>query len=526
LDFLVTHAPILIVALPLVAAFAIPLVGIMRGADRGRNVFSLVIFGLIAFLVAILAMDVHEVGIRVYTFGATAPEMAVPHDYMLPVRIMFEVDGMSMFMGIVITTVAVAALIYSLHFMKGQTGQSRFYSLMFLLYAGMMGLAFTGDMFNLFVFLEIASIAGAALAAYRTNMADAIEGGFKYIVISAISALLVLFAVGILYAQYNVLSIAAIAQYMQGTRTALDMIALGLLAGAFVMKLAGVPLHMWAPDTYTVAPAGTTPMILAASYTSMYALYRVTFTLYGGLLNTTAIGWIVIIVGVLSMFVGVMMAVHQTDIKRMMAYHAISQGGYMLLGVGVGLAVITDPAALANYGRDAMNGGIFHIINHVFYKALLFMTAEAIFFRIGTRDTNIMGGLARNMKWTTAFYIIGALAISGIPPFNGFASKLLIYETVLKFSPVLSVIAMFVSLVTLASFAKVFYSAFTGPPMPAYKEVKEVPRSMIIGMSILAVLIIFFGIFPGLIVDTIVAPATNALINQAGYINAVMGAVP
>jgi multicomponent Na+:H+ antiporter subunit D len=334
----------------------------------------------------------------------------------------------------------------------------------------------------------------------------------------------VLFAIGILYAQYDVLSIAALAHYMQ--YTPLDMIALALLVGALVMKLAGVPLHMWAPDTYTVAPAGTTPMILAASYISMYALYRVTFTMYGGLINTTAIGWVVIIVGVLSMFVGVMMAVHQTDIKRMMAYHAISQGGYMLLGVGVCLAVITDPAALASYGRDAMNGGIFHIINHVFYKALLFMTAEAIFFRIGTRDTNKMGGLARNMKWTTGFYIIGALAISGIPPFNGFASKLLIYESVLKFSPVLSVIAMFVSLVTLASFAKVFYAAFTGPAMPAYKEVREVPKSMIVGMSILAVLIIFFGLFPGLIVNTIVAPATNALIDQASYINAVMSAVP
>jgi multicomponent Na+:H+ antiporter subunit D len=522
LDFLTTNSPALIVALPLFAAFTIPLIS--RAGEKVRNTFSLVIFGLITFLVAILAVNVHTVGIRVYTFGATAAELALPQGYMVPVRIMFEVDGMSMFMGIIITTVTLAALIYSLQFMKGRTGQARFYSLMMLLYAGMMGLAFTGDMFNLFVFLEIASIAGAALAAYRTNMADAVEGGFKYIVISAVSALLVLFAIGILYAQYDVLSIAALAHFMQ--YTPLDMIALALLVGALVMKLAGVPLHMWAPDTYTVAPAGTTPMILAASYISMYALYRVTFTMYGGLINTTAIGWVVIIVGVLSMFVGVMMAVHQTDIKRMMAYHAISQGGYMLLGVGVCLAVISDPAALASYGRDAMNGGIFHIINHVFYKALLFMTAEAIFFRIGTRDTNKMGGLARNMKWTTGFYIIGALAISGIPPFNGFASKLLIYESVLKFSPVLSVIAMFVSLVTLASFAKVFYSAFTGPPMPAYEGVKEVPKSMIVGMSILAVLIIFFGLFPGLIVNTIVAPATNALIDQATYINAVMGAVP
>jgi multicomponent Na+:H+ antiporter subunit D len=154
------------------------------------------------------------------------------------------------------------------------------------------------------------------------------------------------------------------------------------------------------------------------------------------------------------------------------------------------------------------------------------LTAEAIFFRIGTRDLNRMGGLGHKMKYTAGFFIIGALAISGIPPFNGFASKLLIYESVLKFSPVLSVIAMFVSLVTLASFAKVFYSAFTGPELPAYKEVEEVPKSMIIGMSILAAFTIFFGIFPGVIVNTIVAPATNALIDHASYINAVMGAVP
>ena len=522
MEFLITNSPALIVAIPLVVAFIIPLIG--RTGDKARNTFMLAAFALISFLVAILAVNIHSVGIRIYTFGATTADLAVPEHFIVPVRIIFEVDAMSMFMGIVVTTVTLAALIYSLQFLKGQPRQARFYSLMMLLYAAMMGLAFTGDMFNLFVFLEIASIAGAALAAYRTNLADAVEGGFKYIVISAISALMVLFAIGILYSEYDVLSMAAIAHFIQYTH--LDMIALGLLGGAFVIKLAGVPLHMWAPDTYTVAPAGSTPMILAASYMSMYALYRVTFTIYGGFIDTTAIGWAVIIVGLLSMFVGVMMAVHQTDIKRMMAYHAISQGGYMLLGVGVGLAVLADPVALRAFGQAAMEGGIFHLINHVFYKALLFMTAEAIFLRIGTRDTNKMGGLARNMKWTAGFFIIGALAIAGIPPFNGFASKLLIYESVLKFNPVLAIIAMFVSLVTLASFAKVFYSAFTGAPMPAYKQVKEVPKSLIIGMSILAVLCIFFGLFPGLIVNNIVAPATNALINHAGYVNAVMGAVP
>jgi multicomponent Na+:H+ antiporter subunit D len=280
---------------------------------------------------------------------------------------------------------------------------------------------------------------------------------------------------------------------------------------------------MWAPDTYAVAPAGITPMIYVASASCMYALFRTCFTLYGVTLNTITVGWIIIVFGVLGMFIGVMMAVLQTDIKRLMAYHAISQSGYMLLGVGVGLAVLGNPAALNSYGINAMNGSIFHIINNALYKGLLFLTAEAIFFRIGTRDLNKMGGLAHNMKWTTAFFAIGALAISGIPPFNGFASKLLIYESVYQFSPVLSIIAMIVSILTLASFTKVFFSAFTGPVLTIYKEVKEVPRSLLIGMGILVVAIIFFSIFPNLIVDNIVRPASEALINQAGYISGVVG---
>jgi multicomponent Na+:H+ antiporter subunit D len=254
----------------------------------------------------------------------------------------------------------------------------------------------------------------------------------------------------------------------------------------------------------------------------MYALFRVCFTLYGTHLDMTAVGWIVIIIGVLGMFVGVTMAVLQSDIKRLMAYHAISQSGYMLTAIGVGLAVLGNPAALQAYGIQAMNGGIFHIMNNALYKGLLFLTAEALFFRLGTRDLNMMGGLARNMKWTAVFFIIGALAISGIPPFNGFSSKLLIYESVYQFSPILAIVAMLVSLITLASFTKAFQAAFTGPALPQYQGVKEAPKSMIIAMAILVIIIIVFSIFPGLIVDNVVQPATNALINQATYIGGIM----
>ena len=516
---LILHSPILAIAIPLLAAFLTPLVG--KFSSKARNVLVITALSFTAFLVFILARDIYATGLHVYTLGALSPTLATPENFMIPVRIVLEVDAMSALMGIIAVTVTLAVAIYSTSSVKRETGGTKFYTLLLLLTVGMVGLVYTGDLFNMFIFLEILSISGAALAGFRIRSAVAIEGAFKYLVISAIGALVVLFAVGIFYGQYNLLNIAALANVMQYTR--LDQLALVLLIMAFGMKLASVPMHMWAPDTYTVAPSGTSAMLVVASQASMYALFRVCFSLYGVTMDTATVGWIIIILGVLSMFVGVTVAVKQTDIKRLMAYHAISQSGYMLLGVGVGIAVLADPVALASYGRAAMSGGIFHIINHAFYKGLLFLSADALLYRLGTRDFGKMGGMARNMKYTCIFFIIGALAISGIPPLNGFTSKLMIYESVYQFSPVLAIIAILVSILTLASFTKAFQSAFTGPALPQYGHVTEVPRPMLVGMGILAALIIFFSLFPSLIVNTIITPATDALINQAGYITAVMG---
>ncbi|MHA1290819.1 MAG: proton-conducting transporter transmembrane domain-containing protein, partial [Candidatus Thorarchaeota archaeon] len=229
------------------------------------------------------------------------------------------------------------------------------------------------------------------------------------------------------------------------------------------------------------------------------------------------VGWIMSILGVLTMFIGVTMALVQKDVKRLMSYHAISQTGYMLLGVGVGLTVFHDKQALIEFGRTAMAGGVFHIINHIIYKSLLLLTAGALFYVTGTRNLNEMGGLARKMPITTISFMVGAAAISGIPPFNGFASKFLIYEAVYKLNPLLAIFAMVTSILTLASFVKVFASAFLGPPLEKYEKVKEVPKPMIVAMVILAALCVLFGLFPDFVLDKIVYPAVDALINFIQY---------
>ncbi|MEA1994185.1 MAG: proton-conducting transporter membrane subunit [Euryarchaeota archaeon] len=512
------HLPALIIAVPLLAAFATPLIS--KIDDKLRNIFVIGVMGVVLYLVGLLALEVFDNGIFVYTMGGSSPGIPLPSGHSMPVRIVLEVDGMSIFMGVITAIVAFVGAIYSWGFIGKETGKDKYYTLLLLLTAGMFGMEFTGDMFNFFVFLEVTSIAACGLVGFRIYRGESVEAAFKTMVLYTLGALLVLFAVGTLYGQYDALNIATLASRIEYTM--LDKIALALFVAGLAMKAGSVPMHMWVSDAYAEAPAPITMILVANSQASLYGIFRVCFTLYGLSISTYTVGWIIIVLGILSMFIGVTMALVQKKIKRLMAYHAISQTGYMLLGVGVGLAVLTDGHALNTYGIKAMEGGIFHIINHAMYKGLLFLTAGAVVYTTGKRNLNELGGLAHKMKFTAIFFIIGAAAIAGLPPFNGFASKLMIYESVYKFSPPLSVIAMIVSVLTLASFVKVFQSVFLGPKL---MEVKKEPSSMVAAMFVLSAIVVLFGLFPDVIVDELVSPAVNALVNHMDYITAILGGV-
>ncbi len=515
---LLLHAPILAISIPLLGGLATPI--ITKFGKRVRDSWIILSLLFTEFLVLILTHDILSNGIRTYTLGAKFPTDTIPIANFIPVRIVLELDAFSVFMAITSVTIALIASIYSLKFIKEGTAKSKYYTLLLLLTAAMVGLVFTGDLFSMFVFLEILSISSGVLVAFYSHKGEALEAAFKYIVISAVGALMILLAIGLLYGHYNLLNIAALANVLKFSFS--DKVALVLLIAAFAMKCGAVPLHMWVPDAYGEAPAPISAVLVVASQAGLYALFRISFTLFSALPTIEIVAWSVIILGVLSMFIGVIMAISQKNIKRLMAYHAISQTGYMLLGIGVGLAVIGNINALNSFGITAMEGGIFHIINHAIYKGLLFLTAGAIIYRVGTKDLNKMGGLAHKMPFTTIFFLIGALAITGLPPFNGFASKLMIYESVFRFSPLLSIIAMMVSILTLASFVKVFYSAFMGPKLKEHNEIREVPKTMLIAMLVLALLTLLVGLFPDIVVDNIISPAAHALVDQSKYIGGVL----
>ncbi|MCP4132973.1 MAG: NADH:ubiquinone oxidoreductase [bacterium] len=521
IEFINKHIPILIIAIPLAGAFLIPIISLT--GSKARNVFAFLVICVVNMLVISLIPQVSMDGnVLYYVVGAADTMSPIPEGITFPIRIVLKIDGFSLFMALISGIITFAAFMYSWKFIP-ETGNKKYYViLMILMMAGMIGLEFTNDLFNFFVTIEILSISSAALVAYRVDENHPPYAGYKYLLISAVATALLLIGIGLLYAQYGSFNI----DYLYGVMnySLLDKIALIFMLVPLAMKAGAIPMHMWVPDSYSEAPAPITAMLVASSQASLYGLFRLSFSLFGNperrawmptSIDFEILGWVVIILGVLSMFIGVTMALVQHDVKRLMAFHAVSQTGYMLLGVGVGIAVYgTDDGGTSFevFGKLAMIGGIFHIMNHAFYKGLLFLTSGVMAKRFGTRNLNSMVGMAHKDTFTTIAFIIGALAIAGIPPFNGFASKLLIYESVYKFSPLLSIIAMFVSVLTLASFVKVFYSAFLGPKRDDLVVDKEpVSPGMKIGMGLLCVLVILFGLFPEIIIETIVEPAVEGL---------------
>jgi len=533
LAHLVNHSPALIVAVPLLGAFLTPLVGMIN--DKLRNAFVIFITLLTGFFAVILVNEVLTNGIKTYCFGAKNPSVNPV------VRIFFEVDGMSAFMALIAVILPIAAVIYSWAFVKEETGQSKYYTLILLMTAGMLGMVLTGDMFNFFVFLEITSISSAALVAFWTNKKNSVQAAFKYIVISSIGALMVLFAVAIFYGQYNALNMAVIANNIGFGF--LDKIALVVLIAALTMKAAIAPMHMWLPDTYSGAPSPVTVVIIGTTLASLYGVFRVVFTIYGkhfltvlrsfgdfSITPSLLIGVFIAILSILTIIIGVFMALKSNDFKRMIGYAAVAEIGYMILAVGSAISTYSIPpgtttVTMAAHGKMALTGGIFHMINDALDIGLLFLVAGAVYYATKETSLNKLGGLSRKMKYTTVFFLIGLFAVSGLPPMNGFASKLIIYQSTYQVNPILAIVAILCSILLLAVFVKVFHSAFLGPKLPGLKNVKEVPKSMLFAMAILAGLIIFFGLFPDFVINNIVEPAKNALLNSGDYISAIIGGV-
>ena len=465
----------LFVVVPLGAAFLISLLGkkIKGIPDILANSGTL----LLTVLSVCAIFLVKGAGVQVYKVGGWIP----------PIGISMVLDGLSSFMLVTVNLTAFLITIFSISYMEKYTAKWKFYTLFMLMLAGMNGVIITGDMFNLFVFLEIAAIASYALVAFGIEKEE-LEASFKYMVVGELASLFILLGIGLLYSFTSTLNMADMGRVLvaDGPGKLVPFVSVLFLVG-FGIKAAIMPFHAWLADAHPSAPAPISAMLsgLLIKVLGIYALMRIFFNVLGvgpSILN------ILLTLGTISMVAGGLLAIGQSDIKRMLAYSSISQIGYIVLALG-----IATPLALL--------GAIFHLFNHAIFKSLLFLNSGAIEYSTGTRDLNEMGGLNARMPLTGTTSLIGSMSISGIPPLGGFWSKLIIVFAAIKSGhTVLGLIAILVSIITLGYYLKLQRYAFLGSLKDKWKSVREVPFTMKLSMVMLALICIATGVLllPGI----------------------------
>lgn len=486
----------LFIAIPLGSAFLISLIRNRRFADAFANLSTLTLFALSIYAIWLLKSN----GVIAYKVGGWVP----------PFGISLVFDGLSCLLLVTVNLVSFLASLYSINYMEKYTAKEKFYPLFMLMLAGMNGVVLTGDMFNLFVFLEIAAVASYALVAFGVE-SEELEASFKYMVLGSVASAFILLGIAFLYSYTSSLNMADISGILltKGSSHIISYVGVLFIMG-FGLKAAIVPFHAWLPDAHPSAPAPISAMLSGVLIKALgvYAILRIFYSVLG--VDQTFLT-VLAALGALSMVVGVFLAIGQWDFKRLLAYHSISQIGYVILGIGLGTPL-------------GILGGLFHLFNHSVFKSLLFLNSGAVVYSTGTRDLQKMGGLREEMPVTGSTSMIASMSIAGVPPFNGFWSKLIIIIACVQAGHmVYAVLAVIVSLLTLASFMKVQRYAFYGEKRDSSRTVKEVPFFMKASMIILSIVCIAGGILLiPILKDNLLTPAQNVLASGTDYARAVM----
>jgi len=486
------------VIIPLGAAFLISLFGkkIKSLGDILANLGTLSL--LIISLYSIKLVSVNK--ILIYKVGGWIP----------PIGICMVMDGLTSFMLVTVNLVSFLITIFSISYMERYTDKYRFYTLFMLMLAGMNGVIVTGDMFNLFVFLEIASIASYALVAFGTE-AEELEASFKYAIMGSVASSFILLGIALLYGYTSTLNLADIALVLSNKPQGLMVSFIGVLfLGGFGLKAALVPFHAWLPDAHPSAPAPISAMLSGVFIKTLgvYAICRIFFNILG---VSSKIFFILVILGVISQVIGALLAIAQNDIKRMFAYSSISQMGYIIFALGIGTPL-------------AILGGLFHLFNHAVFKSLLFLNSGAIEYSTDTRDLKRLGGLNSRLPITGFTSLFGSMSISGIPPLGGFFSKLIIIIAAVQAGYFVSAtVAVLVSIITLAYYLKFQNFAFFGKINKAWQDIKEVPWSMGLSMVILAIICVVSGLLILPVFKSFLLSAVNVLLSGNAYKDLIFG---
>ena len=470
---LLDHLPILVVIIPLMTA---PLCVIV---DHPRATWALVLASAwLGFAAAVgLVIEVAANGANSFLLGGWEP----------PWGIEYRIDTLGSYVLLIVNMMAALVLLFARESVAHEISEqkiARFYAAFMLALAGLSGIVATGDAFNIFVFLEISSLASYALISMGRDR-RALNAAFQYLVMGTIGATFILIGIGFLYMMTGTLNIQDLAARLPDvadTRTVRAGFA--FLTVGIGLKLALFPLHLWLPNAYTYAPSVVTVFLAAtATKVAVYVLLR--FLLDVFVLDYSPgrmpVFYLLIPLGIAGILSASLVAIFQIEVKRLLAYSSVAQIGYIVLGLG--LASTTGVTA-----------AILHLFNHALMKGALFMALGAIAYRLGSTGIKEFKGLGRRMPWTMAAIVAGGLSLIGVPPTVGFVSKWFLVLAALEHDlwP-LALVILLGSLLAVIYIWKLVEAAY-------FKQadddtpVREAPLSMMIPLWLLVIANVYFGL--------------------------------
>jgi multicomponent Na+:H+ antiporter subunit D len=470
------HLPALQVVIPLVGAL---LAGFLR---RGGTAFALALLvsWIMPFIAVAMLWQVLSSGPISYHLGGWEP----------PWGIEYRVDALN---GLVLVLVSVVGAVImpfarrSIAFEIEDWREAWFYCMYLLCLTGLLGIAITGDAFNAFVFLEISSLSTYVLIALGPDR-RALIAAFQYLIMGTIGATFYVIGIGLLYLLTGTLNMSDMAARLGQAWPGQSQTVVAALAFVTVgvsLKLALFPLHMWLPNAYAYAPSWATAFLSAtATKVAIYLLVRFFFSIFGVAIEIRAlpVTEIIVALSLAAMFVASLIAVFETNLKRMLAYSSVAQIGYITLGIG-----------LAN--QAGLTGGLVHLVNHALMKAALFLAVGAIFYRGCIVRLHDLAGIGRRMPLTMAAFTIAGFGLIGTPGTSGFISKwYLAIGALEKGWWVLVLLIMASSLLALVYVGRVLEVAWLREPAPAIAHATDPPLSMLLPLFALAAATVYFGI--------------------------------
>lgn len=488
------HIPVLIVIVALGTAFLLPLLGRNKKFPTAWFAVGVAVSGLV--LAAISAWKVMSTG----------PYSYFPSGHGAPLGLELAVDGITVFMQLTISLLAVVILVYSQASLQNEFGRrlkTWYYSIFFLLLAALNGLAMAFDVFNIYVFTEIATLAACALVAIKPRRL-CVEAALKYLILSTLGSGMILLGIGLFYMVTGHLNLGAIAQALPGAFELYPwniLVALSLFIIGFGIKSALFPLHVWLPDAHSSAPTPSSA-ILSGLVLKAFALViaRIIFQVFGvEFFSHVPIPEVILLLATLGIFAGSLSAIGQRDIKRMLAYSSVAQVSYIFLG----FALVT---------QNGVMGGLLHVFNHAVMKTMLFLAAGALIYKTGIRKIEDLSGIGYRMPLTMAVFSVGALSMVGIPGFSGFISKYyLAFGALDAAKPFYVVVILLSSLLNAIYYLPIVVRAFFGQGERKFSW-DGLPWTIFLPMVFLAGINVFFGLLPGGLVYFI-QQAAGSLLN-------------